>query len=275
MLNQKQISKHLFLLQYLILRKIKVFGRWALTLVGFLDKKIQVRTKFIFVVGCSHSGTTLMATILGRNSNILALGNESYLFGQQYSAIKYGVKQWDVIAQQLSKKNFVEKTPKHVFEIGKILKILPSCKIIYIVRNAEDNIASLYKRNSDFSFSLKKYISDNLVAMKFENDKRVKKVFYESLVRTPETTVKSICDFIDVNFEPEMISEGKSVFENWGDVENKPNPSLRSKQVTRAIIDKTGESRKKLNRSQIYAIHKKLAQHHLMELSYENVSNMS
>lgn len=266
-----QIANNTRLLRYILLRRIKVFIRWILSLIGFFDKEITVLTNFVFVVGCSHSGTTLLTTILGRNSQILALGNESYLFGQQYSAIKYGVKQWDIISQQLSKKVFVEKTPKHVYEIYRIFKFLPSCKVLFIVRNAEDNIASLYKRNNDLSFSVRKYISDNLVAMKFEKDSRVKKIFYEDLVSNPEEAVKNICDFINIKFEPEMNSKRTSVFENWGAMEEKPNPSLRSRQVVEPIINNIGKSRSRLNESELAFIHRKLDRYKLLHLTYDSV----
>ena len=104
-------------------RKLKVTIRNVLEYLNLYSHFPQLKTQFIFVVGCSNSGTTLLTTILGRNTSVLALGDESYIFGQDKIYIKASLKQWDIISRQLHKDFFVEKTPKHIYEI-KILKLV-------------------------------------------------------------------------------------------------------------------------------------------------------
>lgn len=241
---------------YHIVRKIKIFTRFILETSGLIQARPELVSNFIFIVGCSHSGTTLLTTIFGRNSEVLAIGDETYVFGQEHAYIKSALKQWDVLCRQLKKKVFLEKTPKHIYEIKKILKYVPDAKIIVTIRNPIDNIASLVKRNNDFKFSYKKFIADNKNIVRFKNDDRVILCNYEDLVTNPEKTVKDLCTQVNITFEENMLHSSSSVFEHWKESEQ-GNKILRQKQVTKKITNNIGKGRNTFTPQQIQLILKK------------------
>lgn len=243
---------------YRIDRTVKVTIRNVLEYLNLYSHFPKLKTQFIFVVGCSNSGTTLLTTILGRNSAILALGDESYIFGQDKIYIKSSLKQWDIISRQFQKEIFVEKTPKHVYEIDRIFKIVPNAKILFIVRNPEDTIASQVTRGVEFSYALKKYISANNEGFRYANNRRVYTCRFEELVKNSNNEIDRICKFLEIKFEKKMLSSTTSVFHIWSQTDQN-NKKKRSKEVTKNITDKTGKGKVILSPEQIDLIKKKTA----------------
>ena len=48
-----------------------------------LNKDIELIENPIFIVGCGHSGTTLLNKLLGHHSNIFSIPDESWIFGHK------------------------------------------------------------------------------------------------------------------------------------------------------------------------------------------------
>lgn len=227
---------------YSLKRKLIILAKFVFEFFGIFNRQPDIRSRAIFVVGCSHSGTTLLATVLGRHSKILAIGDETYIFGQNYIHATSAIRQWDILCRQFGKHFFLEKTPKHIYEIGKIFRILPDARILYIARNPVDNIASLCKRNKDFKKSLNKWIGTNRYGTRYVDDPRVNLCLYDELVADPSGVVGSICQFLGIEYEDQMISGSESIYDHWKGSEA-GNLRLRQKQVTRQIEDNRGKGR--------------------------------
>ena len=117
-------------------------------------------------------------------------------------------------AAKQGKSRWVEKTPRHLLHLPVLRKEFPQARIIRIVRDPRDSALSMrqlpwasnhylpnlylwcewYSRSHDF----------------FLNDSHSLTVSYESLVRNTEQTLKQICEFIDVQFEVEMMNTSRS-----------------------------------------------------------------
>lgn len=229
-----------------IIQVIKFFSHH----LGIKKFDPKIKSDSVFVVGCSHSGTTLLTTILGRHDEIFAIGEETYVFGQSTFYAKSAIHQWDILCRQFGKRMFLEKTPKHVYEIRKIFKLLPDARVIFLVRNPIDNIASLVKRNGSLEKSVNKWTKDNKNLLKFKSDPRVHICYYDLLVKDPAEEVKNICRFLDINYSSEMIDSNKSPFTSWKNI-GKEVKELRYKQVTKSIKDNRGKGKELFDRKDL------------------------
>jgi lysine/ornithine N-monooxygenase len=116
----------------------------------------------IFIIGCGHSGTTILNKIISNHKDIYGLNYETSLFYESsHENIIKKINTFNSERIKLGKKYFCEKTPNHVYKINQIYKYTINPKIIVITRDGRDVVASLKKRYNDFNMSLNRWINDN------------------------------------------------------------------------------------------------------------------
>ncbi len=125
---------------------------------------------------------------------------------------------FEYFTKKEKKKRWVESTPVHLFYCNQILKNFPNAKIIHIIRNPLSVVASgkerWYKRSDK-----KKWLFEPIIrsfawrtsALKAkELDMKYKKNFYtiryEDLIISPEKEIRRLCEFLEINFEPQMLN---------------------------------------------------------------------
>ena len=116
---------------------------------------------YIFIIGCGHSGTTLLNKIIGNHMNVLGFNYETKLFlSDDQNTIKK-LDEYEQKRKYREKKYIVEKTPVHVYCIDKMYKYIKNPKIIVMVRDGRDAICSLKKRYGSFKKAKNRWINDN------------------------------------------------------------------------------------------------------------------
>ena len=112
---------------------------------------------------------------------------------------------------------WVEKTPDHLLYLDYIEKFVPGARIIHLVRNGKDVVASLYEL-------VKKYPKiwsglDNLdgcinkwqtaisTSWNYVHKPNHIVVRYENLVENPQAILDGICQFIGVEFDSRMLKD--------------------------------------------------------------------
>lgn len=109
-----------------------------------------------------------------------------------------------------------DKTPLYVRYIPKIHKIFPKAQFIHMIRDGRDATLSAQKKwgidkyfYMDNNYLLKNWVVNvraGMNAAELLGTNQYFEVRYEDLVATPESTIKSLCDYLDEEFFPEMIN---------------------------------------------------------------------
>jgi len=160
----------------------------------------------IFIVGCGHSGTSVLLRLLDAHSNIYGIPYESRVFTHP------GLKQlltamiWNRNTIARGKRRWAEKSPVHVRMIDKIFARYPEARILFIVRDGRDATVSMRKRFGQFEKGLRRWVGDNQHGLHWHSDPRVMKLSYENLVKRYDETMPRICEFIGEAFERGLIT---------------------------------------------------------------------
>lgn len=112
-----------------------------------------------------------------------------------------------------------EKSPSNALAISELKAILPESKFIIVIRNPRAIIASLrvVNKRSNVKIEQGKYLCKDIVMIgkyydsiqKVVNESNVHLVYYEELVKDPENTVTKMCEFLNIQFTPEMLDTDK------------------------------------------------------------------
>jgi len=140
---------------------------------------------------------------------------------------------FDYIAEKEEKNGWLEKTPSHILHVNDILECMEDARIVEIIRDPRDILASKKTRRNtvwtnryDKSQQQKKHyekaydpVWDTLSWKSFIHagikqkihTKNIYTVHYEELTNKPEEIIKNICDFLDIEFESNMLDVGQGV----------------------------------------------------------------
>lgn len=184
----------------------------------------------VFVMAPVRSGSTLLRLLLGAHSQLHAphelhvrrlevragtgLGERSMAaLGLERGDLEHLL--WDrVMHRELvksGKSTIVEKTPSNAFAYQRIAACWPDARFIFLLRHPASIAASWHEADPE------KRTPDEaaLDALRYMRAvERARKnlpghvVRYEDLTFDPESTLKGICEFLEVPFEPEMLEYG-------------------------------------------------------------------
>jgi hypothetical protein len=115
-------------------------------------------------------------------------------------------------AQHHGKTRWGEKTPGNLFFADIIHDMFPDAQFIYMVRDPRAGVASM--QNVSFfpqdvvfnALSRRKHATDGrALLLRHVPDEQRMTLRYEDLVRDPEHTVRTVCNYLDEPFEPGML----------------------------------------------------------------------
>lgn len=211
----------------------------------------------IFIVGCGHSGTTILKKIIGNHKNIYSIDQETGVFAQhKKSKDQEIIKSLENLDKriELNKKWICEKTPGHVYGIEKIFQLIKNPKIIVIIRDGRDVVASLNKRYNNLDKSINRWIEDNMVWLHSKYKDSFHLLKYEDLVKEPQIQLQKICDYLPEEYDNNMLNYKKEkielpIFDGPIDADN--HSMLRNYQLNQDLYDGTKRYLKDLTESQI------------------------
>ncbi len=109
----------------------------------------------------------------------------------------------------------VDHTPLNIKNADILFDLFPRAKMIHLVRDGRAVSASIMPLDwgpntiDRSASSWKKKIQRGLRVEASYGSERVKRVRYEDIVLDPENTIKELCTFLDISFEPAMIQGGE------------------------------------------------------------------
>ena len=205
----------------------------------------MIRTSFI--AGCGHTGTTLLARILGSHPSIFCPPRETNIF-LAYNALKHGsLLDKELKKSQECKPNasmFLEKTPRHIWHIDFIRNTVENSNFVLCTRNGYDVVASLYKRTKNIHSSIARYQDDSLLTIRQLDNEDTLLSKYEDLIFNTEVELKRVCNFLDVTYESDMLNfykepmmwNNEKHIEKGDGLEGDGHNSLRNWQVNQPIF---------------------------------------
>jgi hypothetical protein len=134
------------------------------------------------------------------------------------------VEGWGKLQGVPSPGRWVEKTPRHLFEVPTFLRWFPHhCRILVVRRDPRDVMASALKQRASrpiFGMALSARVSHQ-ITQTLQKDRRVHTVFYEQLVGHAEEAMEGISEFLEIPMHPTLLRptvlgapyEGNSRFE--------------------------------------------------------------
>jgi len=118
-----------------------------------------------------------------------------------------------------------DKTPLNSFCLEEIVEVFPDARFIHLIRDPADVIRSYLKydmvpdleagasRWSRAVQSVREFKSKHESSGGDAYDERVLEVYYEDFVSSPESVIRSICAFLDLNFETMRVGQTDHVDE--------------------------------------------------------------
>lgn len=202
----------------------------------------------IFIVGCGHSGTSLLLAILGAHSKIHAIPFESGVAAIPVYDASLLLKDFNKQTLLSGKHRWVEKTPKHIYHIPGILRLCQDAKVLLIIRDGRDVACSIQDRTGNLLEGAHRWVNDNLAGKRFWHHPSVHVLKYENLVEQFEATMKGVFSFIGENYEPGVKDYYKTPLKFYSTTIKKPpspfgknHNQYRNWQINQPLFDGRGK----------------------------------
>ncbi len=133
------------------------------------------------------------------------------VIGSSYSRlIEFIIKKYGEKVYKLSPEFWVDHSPSNIQFAYSLFNLFPKAKMIHIVRDGRAVANSVLRLDWGPNTIVRaapwwlENISYGLCAESLFGDKHVIRVRYEDLVLKPEITLKNICSFMNIVYQPEM-----------------------------------------------------------------------
>lgn len=110
-----------------------------------------------------------------------------------------------------------DKTPYYVLHLETLLQMFPNAQVVHLIRDGRDCALSMIERRWDLSifnyyhaaYTWNKYVMAGKAFGKKHPDHYFE-IRYEDILDQPETSIKNLCAFLDIDFNESVINFGKS-----------------------------------------------------------------
>lgn len=186
----------------------------------------------VFIVGCGHSGTTLLLAMLSMHSRLYSVPYESYVANRTDADIDWFVRRFNREAKAAGKARWVEKTPRHILFIERLFDRFPDARVLVMLRDGRDVACSIHARSGDFDSGTSRWRADTAAAEPFLDHPATHLVRYEDLIENDERCIREVIDFIGEPFEPELLEHHTGSFRFLGSFEKAEQASLGPGDLT-------------------------------------------
>lgn len=228
-LKRGYLHSHAILSKFLY--KSRLFGLSILeSFYSLFESPINAERSPIFVLGCGHSGTTLMTALLNANPETKVLSGETYIFRYRKSTAK--IKQ-RLAATDDGQKRIVEKTPRHIRYLDRIFRLYPNARAIIMMRDGRDVACSIGNRSGhNIIKGAARWNADNSYTQRWKDDERILTLKLSELLDSPNKRLQEVCKFLDLTWFDDLLERhAHGHFEYSGAEDKKNSPKDVSKHV--------------------------------------------
>ncbi len=221
-----------------IMKKNKKYkARFVYPLITYIGKKIEKKHfpgEPIMILGSPRSGTTLLLSILAAHPSIFAIPKQTYAFdvwtennGMLMPArIDRLYREFIIRKIPASATRWLEKTPRHVQNLDKILKYFDNkIKIIHLIRDGRDVVVSkhpAYMNRRKYWVSVERWTGDVKFAYELsKHSSNIYNVKYEDLITNYDNEIVKLFEFLGEEYSEELKAWYKNTTikksKHWGD----------------------------------------------------------
>jgi hypothetical protein len=219
----------------------------------------------IFICGCGHSGTSLVAAMLGSHKEIYAINEETALFtkltltnGDIRALIR---ERYKPLALEKGASFICEKTPLHIHHLPRIRAAFPGAQIVIPVRDARDVALSIRRRIGSLEVGYLRWARDNAVVQREHAAKSADTLIfrYEDLIDDIEGILGTICRRLGLPYDPMMMEYyrdertwfGAPIEVSSDPPDPKDHVRYRNWQIKQPIMERRGHWRTQLGKREI------------------------
>lgn len=171
----------------------------------------------VFVVGCGHSGTTLLISILNTHPAIRAYQGEANLLHPRHGRSEIVDWYQEQRRGMDADARLAEKTASNVRYLRRLFALFPNARVIVVLRDGRDVICSLRERTGRLPGAIVRWLHDTKLGLAWRSDGRVRHVRYEDLVTDFDATLEGVCGFLGVAYRPELRDFHRSDYQYAAD----------------------------------------------------------
>jgi sulfotransferase family protein len=129
---------------------------------------------------------------------------------------------YEAYAGAQGKPRWGEKTPQYLRMMGRIARTLPEARFIHIIRDGRDVALSLLSVEwgpASIAEAAEQWVDEIRTARgKLHRIPHYTEVRFEELVGDPEPLLRRVCDFVELEFEPEMLAYHQGASSRMGEM---------------------------------------------------------
>ena len=121
---------------------------------------------------------------------------------------------FDLYARSRGKSLYGDKTPLYITFMEPIAALLPETRFVHLVRDGRDVTLAYLERDkgpstvAEGAFHWRLRVTRGRDSGKTLGGDRYREFHYEELIDDPEGTVRQICEFLELEFQPSMLDYG-------------------------------------------------------------------
>ncbi len=149
-----------------------------------------------------YNGTDLEQSEYGHSKTEIEI-----LANQSETLLEFCDRFYHPALTQSSAKLWMEKTPANSACFSLFLDQFEKGKVIHMLRNPYDSIASLWSRGYDLHYSVGIYLLNTSSGISASSNKeRYHEIKYEDVVQRPSETISKVCSFLEIEYNSEMLT---------------------------------------------------------------------
>jgi Sulfotransferase family len=150
---------------------------------------------------------------------------------------------FDLYARSRGKTLYGDKTPLYITFMEPIADVLPETRFVHLVRDGRDVTLAYLERDkgpasvAEGAFHWRLRVTRGRDSGRRLGDDRYREFHYEDLIDDPEATVRQICDFLDLDFQPSMLDYGGTSESFLAEAKNPGDHQHLTMAPTKGLID--------------------------------------